>query len=943
MRTDLLTKGIYATDASMYQMLPLGVVTPATRQEILHVIQEAALKKHAVLPRGGGTSLTGQTVNEAIVLDFSKKFNSVLELNVEEAWVRVEPGIVCAELNHYLRPHGLHFAPDPATENRATIGGMIANNSAGMRSGVYGMTIDHVLALDLVLADGEVLSFESLDEQMLSEKVEKNTPEGVIHRKLRELINKNREEIQRRYPKVIRRSGGYALDALLDENDWNPAKLFCGSEGTLGVLLEAKLKLTPLPEYSALCLAHFSTLDAGLRAAVPIVEAGASAAELIDGVIISQARAHPLTRDICKQIAGEPAAILIVEFQGADALAVKEQAQRLARNLIELAYAAPVVTESSQIRAVWQMRSSALGLMTTVRGTRKPTPYIEDAAVPPSVLADYVSEVLGICRKYGQPVSVFGHASVGLVHIRPLHDLHVMADIAQMKRIQAEVFPIVRKYGGSWSGEHGDGIVRGGYNKEFFGETLYRAFCDVKALFDPDGRMNPGKIISTPPVDSHLRFGPSYKPLPLKTQFHYRDHGNMLAAVEQCSGVGACRKTISGVMCPSYMATRDEMHSTRGRANALRLAMTGQLGDEGLASDELALAMDLCLACSGCKGECPNGVDMARLKAEVLYAQKKRNGLDLRTHFFSKFPSVGRLAAGYQASFINSLINNRLARSLLEQLVGVDRRREIPGFAKQRLSKWFYNRGNLVTGARKVALFNDAYTEYFLPQVGQAAIECLEAAGYHVILATFGDSQRTAISLGLLDEAKREGARLFEKFAAILDAEMPILVCEPSTASALTQDLPDLLDDRALSEQISSRVSMVDTFIERELSAGNIQFNWKKCADKDEKRRFMVHSHCHQKTLDGGHSTHKLLQRIPGAIVSDTNAGCCGLAGSFGYEKEHADLSIRIAEQRLLPAVNSAPDDATIVTNGFSCRHQINDLCSRRSVHIVEALRTFIN
>lgn len=941
MHSDQLTKGIYATDASMYQMLPLGVVTPRTRAEVLQVIREAAAKNQAILARGAGTSLTGQSINEAVVLDFSRHFNQILELNVADAWVRVEPGIVCAELNAYLKPHGLHFAPDPATENRATIGGMIANNSAGMRSAVYGMTIDHVLALDLALADGEVITLEALDAAAFASKTSQSTREGALHRGVRALIEKHREEIRQRYPKVIRRSGGYALDALLNDNDWNLAKLICGSEGTLGVILEAKLKLTPLPRHSALCLAHFATLDASLRAAVPIVQAGASAAELIDGIIIKQAREHPLTRDICQLIDGDPAAILIIELQGNDAADVQQQAERMAQTLAKLAYAAPVMNAPSQIQAVWQMRSSALGLMTTLRGPKKPTPYIEDAAVPPEALADYVAEVLAVCTQHGQPVSLFGHASVGLVHIRPLHNLHDKADIAQMKQIQAEVFPLVQKYGGSWSGEHGDGIVRGAYNRQFFGEALYEAFRQIKVLFDPEGRMNPGKIIAPPPMDSHLRFGAGYQPLPLKTRFHYRDHGNMLAAVEQCSGVGACRKTLSGVMCPSYMATRDELHSTRGRANALRLAMTGQLGSEGLASTELASAMALCLACTGCKGECPNGVDMARLKAEVLQAQQEKQGIRLRTRLFVNLPTLGRLATGPQARIINPLLKNRFTRSIIGQLAGIDPQRQLPAFAQQRLSQWFAARKEQPTGLRRVVVFNDTYTEYFLPQVGRAAIECLEAAGYQVLLATLGDSQRTAISLGLLDQAKRKGLHLFQELAASGDADTPILVCEPSCASALIHDLPDLLDDAALAAQVAGRVMMLDAFIEKELAAGRIQLNWQSMTTDEQPRHFIVHSHCHQKTLDGGRWTHKLLQRIPGAVVSDTHAGCCGMAGSFGYEKEHAQLSRSIAEQRLLPAIKKATPEAIVVSNGFSCRHQINSLSQRRPLHVAEVLRIF--
>ncbi len=615
---DALSLGLYATDASMYQMHPLAVLVPLDRDDVISAVRQCAALGLPLLARGGGTSLTGQSIGEAVILDVSKHLTRVLEINHDEGWVRVEPGVVCSELNALLKPHDVHFAPDPATENRANIGGMIANNAAGMRSVRYGMTIDHVIEVDLVLATGELLHLAPLDAEQLTAKCDLPGREGDIYRGVQNLVARNADEIRQRYPKVIRRCGGYALDALLDAIPWNLSKLICGSEGTLGVILEAKLRLTPLPSYSAVCLAHFDTLDASLRAAAPIVAEGPSAVELIDGVILGQAKIHPLTRDICSLIQGEPAAVLIIEVQGDDVDGTVAHIRRIADGLLGCAYAAPVMTEAKAIQAVWQLRSSALGLMTNVQGSRKPVPYIEDAAVPPAVLANYVAEVLAVCRKYDQPVSLFGHASVGLMHIRPLHDLHQAADIARMLKIQEEVFPLVQKYGGSWSGEHGDGIVRGGFNRRFFGDQLYDAFRKVKQLFDPEGRMNPGKVIETPPVDSHLRFGLGYQPLTVTTRFNFRAQGGILAAAEQCTGVGACRKTLAGTMCPSYMATRDEVHSTRGRANALRMALTGQLGAGGLAGDALKATMDLCLSCKGCKGECPNSVDMARLKAEVL-------------------------------------------------------------------------------------------------------------------------------------------------------------------------------------------------------------------------------------------------------------------------------------------------------------------------------------
>lgn len=949
-RADPVFLGLYATDASMYQMLPLAVVMPLDRDDTIKAIRLCAELNLPLLARGGGTSLTGQSIGEAVILDLSKHLTRVLELNLEEGWVRVEPGVVCGELNALLKPHGVHFAPDPATANRANIGGMLANNAAGMRSIRYGMTIDHVLELDLALSTGDILNCRPLNTRQIAEKCALSDREGLIYRGLRDLIARNADEISARYPKVIRRSGGYALDALVDADPLNLSKLICGSEGTLGVVLEAKLRLTPLPRESAICLAHFHSLDASLRASADIVSERISAVELVDGIILRQARHHPLTRDICSLVQGDPAAVLVIEVQGNDNEAVTKHIRRIADKLAGRAYAAPVMTEPRAIQEVWQLRESALGLMTTVQGAKKPVPYIEDAAIPPESLADYVADVLAVCQKHEQPVSMFGHASVGLIHIRPLHDLHQAGDIVQMMRIQEEVFPLVKKYGGSWSGEHGDGIVRGGFNRRFFGDQLYEAFREVKQLFDPEGRMNPGKVIDTPPLENHLRFGPGYGPLPVKSMFHYRAQGGILAATEQCTGVGACRKTQSGVMCPSYAATRDEFHSPRGRANALRLALTGQLGPDALCRSELNAVMDLCLGCKGCKGECPNSVDIVRLKSDVLYQYQKRHGASLRTKFFGYLPDWAHLFSGKHAAFFNTLMRGKMIRGLISTLLRIDPGRTLPSYTSQRLSSWFAQRvsnkiiseKNCTRGINRcVVLFNDTYMEHYLPQVGRAAVEVLEAAGYRVKLANLGDSQRGAISHGLLDKAKRNGTRLFQQLDVLLSEDTPLLVCEPSCATALIEDLPDLLDDEKLVQRIVPHVQMLDCFLEQELASGHCTLPW-KIACTDTPPHFFVHDHCHQKTLGNGRWTHRLLARIPGALVTDSQAGCCGMAGTFGYETEHANLSRTIAGQRLLPQLNKINGAAYIVTNGFSCRHQITDLSDRKPKHVVELIREFL-
>lgn len=940
---DSLSLGLYATDASMYQLQPLGVVVPLDREDTLGVIKRCAELGLPLLARGGGTSLTGQSIGEAVILDLSRNLNRILELNLEEAWVRVEPGVVCKELNAFLKQHGVCFAPDPATENRANIGGMIANNAAGMRSILYGMTIDHVLEIDFALSTGDVLHLSQLDSRQLADKLSLSNSEGHIYRGIHSLIEQHADEIRQRFPKVIRRSGGYALDALVDAHSLNLAKLVCGSEGTLGVILEAKLRLTPLPRYSAVCLAHFDSIDASLRATAHIVKERPSAVELIDGIILHQAQEHPLTRDICVMIQENPAAVQIIEVQGDTLDEVAAHIQKLADSLDGYAYAVPVMTEQNDIQSVWKLRSSALGLMTTVKGPRKPVPYIEDAAVPLEALADYVADVLDVCSRYEQPVSLFGHSSVGLMHIRPMHDLHSLADISFMKQIQEEIFLLVRKYGGSWSGEHGDGIVRGGFNQRFFGDELYDAFREVKRLFDPENRMNPGKVIETQSVESHLRFGSDYKPLAVTTLFHFRDQGGLLAAAEQCTGVGECRKTLSGVMCPSFIATRDELHSTRGRANVLRLVLTGQLGRHALASDELREVMDLCLSCKGCKGECPNSVDMARLKAEVLYHFQILHGVSLRSRVFGNIALLASLASGSHSWMVNALLGSTSVRFLMENFLRIDRTRQLPFYTNQRLSHWFAQRlapeqRGEVGNMRRVLLFNDTYTEHHQPQVGRAAIEVLETAGYRVELVTLGDSQRSAISQGLLDKAKLHGTRLVIQLDLLLSDNVPVLFCESSCATALVNDLPDLLDDFKLAGRVADRVQMLDHFLEQELASGRCVLPWKtSCAFTS--RKYLVHSHCHQKTLDGGRWTHRLLSRLPGAVVEDSEAGCCGMAGSFGYEVEHAELSRKIAGQRLLPRLAKEDDDAQVVANGFSCRQQIVDLTNRKPLHVAEVLR----
>ncbi len=925
-RHDPCTLGAYATDASMYQLTPAAVIEPRDRDDLLAAIRICAEHALPMLPRGGGTSLTGQSVGPCVILDTSRFLNHILEINIEERWARVEPGLVRDELNCTLAPRRLHFAPDPATSSRANIGGMIANNAAGMRSLQYGMTIDHLLSVDLALADGEVVTLTRVEKQDLASPA--TAPQDRIFRGLHAIIERERAEIEARFPNVPRRSGGYALDAFTGPMPWNLAKIVAGSEGTLGCILEATVRLEPLPAHSGLCLAHFQSLAHCLRAVQAIVAHGPSAVELLDGLILEQARKHPLTRHTCRMIQGAPEGLLIIEIRGDDTDRVRTQLAAIAHSVLrdQGAYAAPVMDAPSDAAAVWLMRESALGLMTNAPGSRKPTPYIEDAAVPLDVLPDYVEAVRAICAKHGQPVSLFAHAGAGLLHIRPLHDLHQREDIETMLRIQEEVFKQVLAFGGAWSGEHGDGIIRAGFNRRFFGERLYAAFRELKALFDPRGLMNPGKGVAPFPPDQNLRYGPTYRPEPISTAFQWQDDGGLLAATEQCTGIGACRKLRSGVMCPSYMATRDELHSTRGRANVLRLALSGQLGPDAMRSEEVHAIFDLCLACKGCRGECPNSVDVGKMKAELLHAYYQTHRRPLRARLFARPDLLGRLQSGCMAPLSNAVLQSAAGRRTLDHCLGIDARRPLPRYARHRFTDWFRARPRSPSQGAPVILFVDLYMEFHEPEAGQAAVQVLEAAGYRVKAFGPADSQRPAISQGDLERARKQGAALFRHLAEFADPGTPILVVEPSCATALLQDLPDLLTDRILADQVVARIATVESFLVRERDAGRCHIPLDPAPGP---LSILFHPHCHQSVLDRGRACLELLCAIPGAIVRESGAGCCGMAGGFGYEKEHYDLSLQVAEDRLLPAIRDGAPTERIAAAGFSCRHQIRDLTGR--------------
>jgi FAD/FMN-containing dehydrogenase/Fe-S oxidoreductase len=955
---DEMSRGLHATDASHYQMMPTCVVVPRDEADCVAAVQVAARFNLPITSRGGATSLSGQTFGQGMVIDVSKYMDRILEVNAAERWVRMQPGLIRDVLNAQLACHGLHFAPDPATGNRATIGGMIGNNASGMRSIVYGKTIDHVLSCKVLLGDGTVLELDAADDAEWQRRAEGNSRAAALYRGVQEIVERHRAEILARYPKVMRRVAGYNLDEFVDgagytgpiggrnlagHRIWNLSNLIVGSEGTLALLLETKLRLTPLPRATALAIVHFHDELEALRHVPYILQHQPSAVEMLDDVILRESLTNAATREMANFLTGQPQGVLLVEVFGDDEADARRKITALVDDLKDrgIGFAWPVRTDKQGQAEVWAVRKAGLGLISNVRGPVKGQAFVEDACVPVEVLAEYIGRLQQACRAQGLRSTMYAHASVGVIHFRPMLDLHTEADRRKMTHIAEQAFAMVCQYGGSFAGEHGDGLVRGQFVPRYFGPQLYEAFRQLKRLFDPPNLMNPGKILDTPSMVSHLRYGEQYRPIAVATQFHYREQGGFQLAVEQCNGVGVCRKLGSGTMCPSHMATRDEEASTRGRANALRLAMSGQLEGDALSSDRMQQVLELCLACKACKSECPNAVDMARLKSEVLQMHHDRHGVPWGYRLIGDLPTMARWIAGPLAHLVNAVAKLPGYGWLLEKVAGVDQRRALPPFATRTLSRLLRDRTNgrpaSAAGAcGTVVLFDDTYANYLEPHIGLAAVELLEGCGYDVRLARAGCCQRPRLSKGLVRLAKRDGTRTLQNLDRFAQQGWPILCLEPSCASALADDLPDLIDDAELGRRVAACVQMIDVFLDHEVAAGRIPPLTATAT------AFALHGHCHQKAEFGTAAIHRHFGRVAGVQCTEVDSGCCGMAGSFGYE--HYELSRQVGEERLFPAVRQAVQQGrTVIACGISCRHQLHDMLGITARHWVEVVRPAAN
>ena len=918
---DSISKAIYATDASLYQVLPLAVATPPNEGELVNLVKLAYKYRIPILPRGSATSLAGQTTNYALVIDFSNHFDKILEINPECRWALVQPGVVRDQLNMAVQHLGLHFAPDPATSSRATIGGMIANNSSGTKSIKYGITLDHIISLKVLLADGTIMFTEDCTPSQWSAIANKDDRQGQIYSRFRNIIFENADEIHAAFPKVMRRVQGYPLDAFVDTEHWNISKLFAGSEGTLGIILEAKVNLEPIPKFKAAFTVHYADRMEAIRDVKDMIPYRPAAIEMLDYNVFAKSKKHRSLRHIHESlIIGDPEATLSVEFfcESQEVLNASIDAFTVYLNDASKAYAWPLLTTSAQLADMWTLRKNGLGLIMGDPDGRKPIPFIEDMAVPVEALADYIDDVLTLCKKYGVKTILYAHASVGVLHVRPELDIKDTGDIHIMEQISNEVFSLVKKYRGSWSGEHGDGRNRGYKLDAFFGPKVYNALRQVKELFDPQYILNPGMVIDVPPMASHLRYTQNDDSDKLQSVFQYREDHSFEAIVHACSGVGACRNTLEGTMCPTFRVSREEKDSTRARANALRFGLQKDFDFEGITDPKVLEVLDLCLSCKACKSECPSNVDMAKLKSEVLQKVHEANGTTLKEKMVSFQTIMPKFLSGFKAPLVNAVTGNTMVKSLLEKFAGIDSRRTLPKYARHTFTSWYQKKYTPKGHSKKVALFNDSYINYYEPNIGIAALRLLDECGYDVELADVGCCQRPLISNGFLHNAKAASTPLAQALDDVFKRGLPVLVCEPSCTSALVDDIPDLLEDAELANRLKSNVFAIDVFLLDQLRSGSIDGTF-----TSEFNDVPFLEHCHQKAL------------FPTKVAGDfknMNNGCCGMAGSFGYDKSHFEMSERIARHTLRDVEN----EEIIVANGFSCRHQIHDFSNAIPKHWVE-------
>ena len=930
-RFDVGTRAAYATDASNYRQAPVGIVIPRHEGDVIAALSLARENAMPILPRGGGTSLAGQACNAAIVLDFSKYMNRVIALDANARLAQVEPGVVQSHLNAALVPHGLFFAPDPSTKDRCTIGGMIGNNSCGAHSAAYGKTVDNVEALEVILYDGTRLSLTgSIDDPQLDAAIARGGREGELYSRLRELRDRSADAVRNHFPKLPRRVSGFNLDELMPERGFNVARAIVGSEGTLATILRATVRAVSRPKEVALVVLGFDDVFKAADQTPWLLAHRPEALEGFDHNLPEFART--------KKMAGVkflPAgrAFLIAELGGVSRDEARERAEHVlaeARALCECSGTA-YLDDAREQAAVWQIRESGLGSSAFIPGRPRSWPGAEDSAVPPAKLGAFLRGFDRCLGKHDLKVATYyGHFGEGCVHARVNFDLQSAPGIATFRAAMIELGELVANLGGSLSGEHGDGLARSELLPMMFRPELIDAFRDFKRIFDPSSMMNPGVIVNAHPLDSHLKLGANYRPREVAAHFNFSAEGGLAGAVLKCVGIGKCRKTEAGTMCPSYMATREEIHSTRGRARILFEALTSDLLPEGFADPAVKDALDLCLSCKGCKSECPSSVDMAAYRAEFFSNYYRVRRRPLSSAFFGRLNGVARLAS-YAPSLANTLSHAPLAEGFAKKMLAIHPEREFPRFARRTFRSWFERRVAPRASMREVVLFPDTFINFFEPHVAIAAVEVLERAGFRVIVPRRQlCCGRPLYDQGMLEQAKVRLSEVMEELDPFVAVGIPIVGLEPSCILTFRDELPSLFSEDRRAKALASNSFLLDEFLVREAP---------DFAPPAVGRRTLVHGHCHQTSLAGIDAETAILSRAAGVQLKVLDAGCCGMAGAFGYDREHFEVSKAIGARVLFPAIDQAPPDAIVVADGFSCRSQIRHFCpSRRPMHLAEVL-----
>lgn len=940
-REDSHYRIIYATDASAYREIPDAVIFPKHEKDIEEIVHYASKQHVNIIPRAAGTSLAGQVVGKGIVVDISKYLNNILEINQEERWVRVQPGVVLDELNMFCKPYGLFFAPETSTSNRCCIGGMAGNNSCGSHSLVYGSTRDHVLEVRAVLSDGSTTVFGPLSKDELAAKCTLDTLEGRIYSNMLKMLQNddNRNEIAAQFPdkSIRRRNSGYAIDELLECDPFNLCKLLVGSEGTLAFITELKLNLEPLPpkEKAVLCV-HCSSMEEACKSNLAVLKHHPFAIELMDDQILQLSKKNIDQNKNRFFVKGDPAAILIVELADDSLEKVNDKADTIEADLRkqQMGYHFSRVY-GSDINRVWALRKAGLGLLSGMPGSAKPVSLIEDTAINPEKLFDFLTDLKIVLDKYGLSCVYHGHISTGELHLRPILDLKLQKDRELFRTVATETAKLVKKYNGSLSGEHGDGRLRGEFLPLVFGKKVYSLFQQVKQIWDENRIFNQGKIVDTPPMDSCLRYeiGPEIN----KTYFDFSAQKGYLCAIEQCNGSGDCRKSymFGGSMCPVYRATKDEKDTTRARSNILRNLIIHPERGKMFSQPEILAALDSCLSCKACKAECPSNVDMARFKAEYMQHHYDETHVPLRSLLVANLTRIQKIGMIFPAMY-NAVVSSCLTSPVLKRILSFAPQRSIPGIYKFTLRHWLRSHPETKRYDKKVYLFADEFTDYMDVEIGITFIKLLRALGYQVIIPKHVESGRTELSKGMLRKAKKTADKNVELLKDIINDEVPLVGIEPSCILVFRDEYPDLvragLKEEALS--LAAHCLLFDEFIIREIHKGNITAD--QFTDKPQKIR--LHGHCHQKALVSIEPSREMLSLPLNYTVEVIPSGCCGMAGAFGYEKEHYAISMQIGEQVLFPAIRSADSETIIAAPGTSCRQQIMDGTGVRAYHPVEIL-----